>query len=913
MAADDRHPCPLLRGGLSVVRRLRAFWLRATSALHPGRWERELDEELASHLEMHVEDNIRAGMPPEEARRSALLKLGGLEQAKEIYRDRRSLPAIDMIVQDARFALRMMRRSRGLTAAALLVLTLGIGANTVMFTVVNTVLLRPLPYPDPSRLQLVQTATAPPDYYVYRSRNRAFQSFSSFYFRSFDVTGDGEPERIRVLIVSSDFLGTLRTPPAIGRDLQPRDEQWGDHRVVILTDGLWRRRYAADPSIVGRPIVLGAEPYTVVGILPPGFSFLGREAQALVPMSFAPGDNLNTHNNYFLTMVARLAADATPAGANADLNRLSQQIIAEHPENRGTQMDVRSLHGALVEDVRRALFVLFGAVVFVLLIACADLANLLLARAAARRREIALRIAIGASRRRVFGQLLTESVLLAVCGSALAVILTWLSVGTLNSLSQTVLPRTRDIRIDGVVLAYTALVAVATGVLFGLAPAWRSVDIDPGQALHEGARTGEDPRGHRIRSALVMAEIAMSLVLLIGAGLMVKSMHGLTRVDAGFDPHDVLTVQVGIPPRKYVDEALERRFSPQAYVKSTRFFTEVVEQIRTLPGVSAVGAIYALPLMGEVWGKNVTFYDRPLPATIRELPPIQYRVVAGDYFRALAVPILKGRAFAETDTADAAKVAIVNREMVRRYWNDQDPIGKVISVNPPIQLVPRGTVPPDYKPELFTVVGVAADVRYGSLGTAPLPLVYVPFAQGSEGATTMYLVVRSHTDPAGLSAAIRDRIRQVDPDVPASSIQTMEDRVSASLAQPRLRAIVLGTFAGLALLLAGVGTYGVMSYAARQRTREIGIRMAIGASSRAILKLLLGRGAVMVAAGIGAGLLCALALTRALRTLLFGVSTSDPLVFVGVTILLASVAMVAAWVPARRATRLEPVAALREE
>jgi len=309
----------------------------------------------------------------------------------------------------------------------------------------------------------------------------------------------------------------------------------------------------------------------------------------------------------------------------------------------------------------------------------------------------------------------------------------------------------------------------------------------------------------------------------------------------------------------------------------------------------------------------VTFYDRPLPATIRELPPIQYRVVAGDYFRALAVPILKGRALAETDTADAAKVAIVNREMVRRYWNDQDPIGKVISVNPPIQLVPRGTVPPDYKPELFTVVGVAADVRYGSLGTAPLPLVYVPFAQGSEGATTMYLVVRSHTDPAGLSAAIRDRIRQVDPDVPASSIQTMEDRVSASLAQPRLRAIVLGTFAGLALLLAGVGTYGVMSYAARQRTREIGIRMAIGASSRAILKLLLGRGAVMVAAGIAAGLLCALALTRALRTLLFGVSTSDPLVFVGVTILLASVAMVAAWVPARRATRLEPVAALREE
>jgi predicted permease len=367
----------------------------------------------------------------------------------------------------------------------------------------------------------------------------------------------------------------------------------------------------------------------------------------------------------------------------------------------------------------------------------------------------------------------------------------------------------------------------------------------------------------------------------------------------------VLTVQVGIPPRKYVDEALERRFSPQAYVKSIRFFTDVVEQVGSLPGVSAAGAIDDLPLMGEVWGKNVTLYDRPLPATIRELPPIQYRVVAGDYFRALAVPILKGRAFADSDTADGAKVAVVNREMAQRYWKDQDPIGKVISVNPPIQLVPHGTVPPDYKPTLFTVVGVAADVHYGSLGTPPLPLVYVPFAQGSEGTTTMYLVVRSQADPASLAAAIRDRIRQVDPDVPASSIRTMEDRVSASLAQPRLRAIVLGTFAGLALLLAAVGSYGVMSYAARQRTREIGIRMAIGASSRAILTLLLGRGLLMVAAGLTAGLLGAAALTRALRTLLFGVSTSDPLVFAGVTAVLATVAMVAAWVPrpARHAPR----------
>jgi putative ABC transport system permease protein len=903
------------------VSRPRAFWLRATAPFGRRRWERELDEELASHLEMHVEDNIRAGMTPEEARRSALIRLGGMDQARELYRDRRSLPLVEMIAQDVRLALRMMRRSPGLTTAALLVLALGIGANAVMFSVVNTVLLRPLPYPGSSHLQLVQTvdedrrphATAPPDYYVYRSRNRGFQSLSSFYSRPFDLTGEGEPERIRVLIVSSDFLRTLRVAPATGRDLQPRDEQWGDHRVVLLTDGFWRRRFGTDPAILGRRIVLNAEPYNVVGILPPGFSFLGLDAQALVPMSFAPGDNMNSHNNYFLAMAGRLAVDATPASAAADLNRLSQQIIAEHPENRGTRVEVRSLQGALVEDVRRALLVLFGAVVFVLLIACVDLANLLMARGAARRREIVVRIAIGASRRRVLGQLLTESVVLALCGSALALLLAWLSVGTLNSLSQAVLPRTGDIRIDAMVLGYTALIAVATGVLFGLAPAWRSLDVDPGEALHESARTGGDARGHRVRSALVVAEVAMSLVLLIGAGLMVKSMHRLTRVDAGFEPRGVLTVQLSVPRRKYVDESLARRFSSRAYAKSTRFFTDVVEQVHALPGVSAAGAINGLPLMGEVWGKSVTLYDRPLPAAIRDLPPIQYRVVAGDYFRSLSVPILKGRAFAEADTEDGAKVAIVNREMVRRYWNDQDPIGKVISVNPPIQLVPRGTVPPDYKPDLFTVVGVAADVHYASLSAPPLPVVYVPFAQGSEGTTTMYLVVRSSEDPVGLAAAIRDRIRQVDPDVPASSIRTMEDRVSASLAQPRLRTIVLGTFAGLALLLAAVGIYGVMSYAARQRTREIGIRIAIGATSRTILTLLLGRSFVLVVAGIAAGLVGAVALTRALRTLLFGVSTSDPLVFAGVTAALAAVAMVAAWVPARRATRLEPVVALREE
>jgi putative ABC transport system permease protein len=903
------------------VGRLRAVWFRSTGFLTRSRRDREFDGELASHIEMHIEDNLRSGMTPAEARRAALLKLGGVEQTKELYRDRQGLPLLDTLSRDVRLGLRMMRRSPGFTAVALVVLALGIGANTVMFSVVNTLLLRPLPYPEAARLLLVQTldaerrasATAAPDFYEYRSRNHTLRGLASFYVRPFDVTGGEDPERIRALIVSSEFLGVLQTPPAIGRDFMPSDERWGDHRVTVLTDGFWRRRFAADPAMVGRDITLNAEPYTVVGILPPRFSFVGIDAQAIVPMSFAPGDNMNSHNNYFLTMVGRLRPDTAAAAALGELNDIAQAIILEHPENRGTQIGVKPLQEALVGEARQALLVLFGAVAFVLLITCANLANLTLTRSASRRREIALRVAIGATRGRVLRQLLTESVLLALAGSGLALGLAASSVGTLNSLSQAILPRTEDIRIDAVVLAFTAAVALLTGVLFGLVPASRSVDVDLGAALKEGPRTAGDRGGHRFRAALVVIEVAMTLVLLIGAGLMMKSMNALARVDPGFDPRSVLTAQLSVPGRRYIDEQLERRFSPLAYSRLTRFFADVIDETRSLPGVSAVGAINGLPLMGEIWGKSATLYDRPLPASLGDLPPIQYRVVAGDYFRALGVPLLSGRAFTDADTDEAAKVAIINGEMARRYWKDQDPIGKVISVNPPIQLVPRGTVPPDYKPTLFSIVGIAADVHYGALSAPPPPLVYTPYAQGSEGATTMYLVVRASGDPSGLVPAIRDRIRKVDSGVPASSVQTMEARVSGSVARPKLQTLVLGAFAGLALLLAAVGIYGVMSHAAQQRTREIGIRMAVGASSRAILALFLRQGFAMVALGVVAGLLGAAAMTRVLQTLLFGVSPTDPLVFATITVVLATVALVAAWLPARRATRLDPLVALRED
>jgi putative ABC transport system permease protein len=881
---------------------------------------------------MHIDDNMRSGMTPSEARRHALVKLGGLEQTKEQYRDRRGVPWLDTAMKDVRFALRLMARSPGFTLVVLLTLAIGIGANSVMFSVVNTLLLRPLPYHDSAQLLFVQTVnaarrqagmTAPPDFYTYRANNRTLDHLDAFYTRPFNLTGVAEPERVPTLIVSAGFFSTLGTPPALGRGFVRDDEQWGAHRVSILSDGLWRRRFGADPRVVGQRVTVNGEPYVVAGVAPPKFSFLGIDAQMFVPMAFAPGDNMNSHSNNFLRMVGRLKPGVTREQAASDLNRLSDAIIAEQRVNTGTAIDVTPLRDALVGDVRQAVLVLLGAVGFVLLISCANLTNLLLSRAAVRRREIAVRLAMGATRARLIRQFLTESVLLAAVGGAAGLGLAYVSVGTLNGLSQRVLPRAEDIHVDPAVLAFTFGVATLTGILFGIAPAVQSVAADVTDDLKDGTRSASDGRArHRLRAALVVAEVALSLVLLAGAGLMVKSVYRLLHVDAGFQTDRVLTMQINLPPEKYVDLELDRRLSPLAYERSVRFFADVVDRARSVPGVHAVGAINGLPLMGEIWGKNIVFYDRPLPRDLTGLSPIQYRVVAGDYFRALGIRIRSGRAFTDRDTRQAPKVAIVNRELVRRYWNDQDPVGKIISVNPPLQILPKvvveegirgGNIPANYEPDKFNVVGVADDVLYGGLSRSPLPLVYAPFAQASEGATNMFLTVLTGSDPLAVVGAIREQIRQVDRDQPVASIQTMEARVSASVSQPRVQMNVLGAFAALAILLAAVGIYGVMSYSVTQRTREIGIRMALGAGRRAVLGLVLRQGFTMVTLGLVAGLAGALLLTRVLRTLLFGVSTTDPAVFAAIVALLSTTASIAAYVPARRATRVDPLVALRDE
>jgi putative ABC transport system permease protein len=915
------------------VRALRRWLLRLAGLIRRPRGARELDQELASHLQLHIDDSLRRGMTPEEARRHALVGLGGLTQTTEAYADQSTVPLVDTVIRDLHYALRLMRRNPGFAAIVVLTLGIGIGANSVMFSVVNSLLLRPLPYANADRLVAVETMeavrwtssyAAPPDFYKYRDRNRSFDQVEAYFTRPANITGGREPERVQTLVVSPGLFDALGAQMALGRGFVRQDEQWGSHRVLVLTTGLWERRFGADPAVVGTAITLNGEPYVIVGVLPRSFSFLGAEAQIFVPMAFEAGDNLNTHNNYFLRMIGRLKTGVTRQQANADLNGILKAIVADEGVNQGMVMDVIPLRNVVVgRDVRRALIVLLAAVGFVLLITCANLANLLLSRAAARQREIAVRLALGASRRRLMAQFLAESLLFSLFGAALGLAIAYWSADGLNLVSQRVMPRVGAIQVDLSVLMFSLAMATATGLLLGLAPAVYSAGPRVGADLKSSSRASSDSLGRsRLRSVLVAAEVALTLVLLAGAGLMIRSMYELLHVPAGFDAEGVLTLQLNIPAQKYVDRELERRSSPLAYTRATAFFTNVVDRIRAVPGAGAVGAINGLPLMGEVWGKSVTLYDRPLPADVRGLPSIQYRVVAGDYFKALRIRILSGRAFTDADTLRAPKVAIVNQEFVRRHWSGVSPLGKIISVNPPMSLVPKsiveeairsGAIPPDYEPDRLTVVGVADDVRYGGLDVSAVPVVYMPYAQGSEGTTNMFFVVRTAGDPLSLAGAIRQQVAGIDPDQPVASIQTMRTRVEASIAQRRMQMNVLGLFAAMATLIAVVGIYGVMSYNVAQRAREIGIRLALGAARGDVIAVVMRQGMTMVAAGMVGGLAASAGITRVMRSLLFGVSPADPLVFAAIAVMLAATAAAAIYLPARRASRLDPLTMLRSE
>jgi putative ABC transport system permease protein len=818
------------------------------------------------------------------------------------------------IGQDLRFATRLMLKSPGFSLLAIITLALGIGPNSAIFSIVNAVLLRPLPYAQPERLVAVYCSAAdtphfgssPPDFRLLREQNRTLDTLSAFYTSAFNLAGDTQPERLLGLTVSAEFFKTYGVQPLMGRAFVSEDEQWGHHRVVLLSEALWRNRFHADQGIVGQNLRLNGEQYNVIGVIPRSFVTTAK-TQIWAPMSWAPKDPRDSRESYFLDMAGRLKPHVKREQALADLNSIMLAIAQQFPENKGIGADVQPLQETLVGNVRPALWILLATVGLVLLMACVNMACLLLARSSARQKEVAIRFALGVHRGRLIQQFLTENILLALIGGAVGLLLAYGCLSLLP-LAERVLPRAQEIRLDASVLLFTLAISLLTGLLFGLAPALRNSQTHLSGTLKEGGRTGETGRGgHRIRSALVVIEVAIALVVLISAGLVLKSFQRLLHVDAGFDPENVLTFRVDLPQSYSADHDPAHDGAPP---RLAAFFQQLLQQLESLPGVKAAGAISDLPLQGERWSKQISFTDRPAPASLDEVPSVQYRPVGGHYFESLRIALLNGRLFNEQDTQNSRPVAIVNQALARRFWPNQDPIGKAITLYPPENLIQPGQLPPGYHIPGITVIGVVADAHYGSLAREVSPIVYAPFVQ-NDWTNSMAVTLRVDGDPRTAASAVRNAVLQIDKNQPIANLATMDDIVYSSVAQPRLESLLLGIFGGLAVILAAVGIYGLISYSVDQRTGEIGIRMALGAKPSTVLRMIMLQALSLTGIGLVIGLLGAVVFTRVLQSMLFRVRPTDPAILSGIMFLLLAIVLLASYVPARRATKVEPVEALR--
>ncbi len=783
----------------------------------------------------------------------------------------------------------MLWRSPAFTAVAVLTLALGIGANTAIFSVINAVLLRPLPYKDPERLVFVwgqnprigHEGASLPDFTDWRSQNTAFEGMAGLAGQSFNLTSGDEPERLLGYAATANLFPLLGVEPALGRGFRAGEDKPGAERVAILSHGLWERRFGSDPSLVGKSLTLSGQSYVVVGVLPRDFR-APNDPEIWAPMTFDPARF--GRRNDFVTVIARLKPGVSLEQGQAEMTTVARRLEQQYPQtNTGWTAWVVPLHSYLVRDFRQPLWILLGVVGFVLLIACANVANLLLARAAGRRREIAVRAALGAGRRRLIRQLLTESVLLAAAGGAAGILLALYGISGLLAMTPAELPRLININIDGPVLAFTVGVALLTGFVFGLAPALETSRLELAASLKEGGRGATAGSGARLRGALVAGQLALSLVLLIGMGLLIRSFWRLQAAPAGFRPDNVLTARITQPAAR-----LKER------VQVAQFFTDVLERVAKLPGLRAAGLISAVPLSGNNSNLDFTIAGRP------PLPPGQnltadFRVASPDYFRAMGIPLVRGRPFAAQDHTQAPPVAIINEATVRRYFAGQDPLGQRLTIDGPAR----------------EIVGVVGNVKHESLA-APLEAeIYVPYQQS--GARTLSLAVWTQGDPLATVGPLRNEVRAVDKEVPVYNVRTMEAMVKASLAQRRFILILLGVFAVLALALAAVGIYGVVSYVVTQRTHEFGVRLALGASAGDVARLVLRQGMTLVGVGVAIGLAAAAGLTQLLGTLLYQVSAIDLPTFAGIAALLAAVAMAAAWIPARRATKVDPMEALRHE
>jgi putative ABC transport system permease protein len=799
----------------------------------------------------------------------------------------------------------MLLKKPGFTVVAVLALALGIGANTAIFSVVNAVLLRPLPFADPEQLVIVwmdnrqqgvkEDIHSYPNFVDYREQNKVFENLAAYRNASLNLTGTGEPERVLGAASTASFFEVMRVAPAIGRAFSAEEDQPGHDSVMLISYSLWQRRFGADKNIIGKSVALSGATRTVIGVMPPDFRFPAKETEFWIPLA-PPPQVKDQRQAFWLNVIGRLKPGVTLEQARVEMATIAKRLEQQYPDaNSNFGTNLVPLREQTVGPVRPALLILLGAVAFVLLIACANVANLLLGRAAAREREFAIRMAMGAGRRRIVRQLLVESLLLAGMGAVLGILLAVWGLDALKMMMPSDMPRLDQIGVDARVLSFTILISCLTALLFGLAPALQASQPDLNETLKEGGGKGatKGVRSRQMRRLLVVSEVALALVLLVGAGLLLKSFSRLRDFDLGFRPEGLLTAKIQLPGLRYREENQLRVFHRQ-----------LMERLAHTPGVESAGAITSVFLSKTPNSTYFSIEGRPdfLPGQRVEVPVDS---ISANYFQVMGTPIIKGRAFSEQDTENTPRAVIINETMARRFFSDVDPIGQRIKYG-------ASNSPEDESP-WRTIVGVVADTRRTGFESEVRPETYLPMAQEPPGRLTLVVRAAGNADPAGLAAPVRSAVQAIDPEQPVYDIKTMSQWVSEIIAQRRLNMILLGTFALVALLLAAVGIYGVMSYAVTQRTHEIGIRMALGAQRRDVLKMILGQGMALTLIGIGIGLVGAFALTRLMTSLLFGVSAVDPLTFVAVSALLTLVSLLACFIPARRAMKVDPMVALRYE
>jgi putative ABC transport system permease protein len=802
---------------------------------------------------------------------------------------------MDTLFQDVRYAVRTLLKNPGFTAVAVIALALGIGANSAIFSVVNAVLLRPLQFEKPEQLVLVwekrmalgrvRNPASPPDFNDWRAQNQVFEDMAAYVGGGFSLTGGDEAERLQGANVSPSLFPVLRARPLVGRAFQDDEDKPGSDPVVILSYGLWQRRFGADPDIAGKTIRLDDKAYTVAGVMPAEFAFPNKTAEVWVPLKLDQ-EELNNRGGHSLNVVARMKPGVTIEQARAEMDAIASRLEQQYPQvNTGHGANVFPLYEEVVSGVRPALIVLLGAVAFVLLIACANVANLLLARASSRQKEIAIRTALGARRGRIVRQLLTESVLLSLIGGLIGTLLALWGLDLLLAVGGNTIPRAKEIKLDTTVILFTLLVSFITGIIFGLVPALQASKPDLNESLKEGGRGASAGfRRNRVRSIFVVAEVAICLVLLIGAGLMIKSFARLVNVSPGFNPESMLAFNVSLPNSKYGGKQ-----------QVTAFFQQTLERISALPGAQSSAAVAGLPLAGGFGSRYFSIEGRP-PQPAGQGFNANVNISSPGYFQAMNIPFVEGRDFDDRDSGKSPDVVIINQEMARRYWPDEDPIGKRLAVgNGPWR----------------EVVGVVGDVKQSGLDVETRPEMFWPYYQ--MGLPFATIVVRTKGDPKAMAAAVRGEMQAIDKDLPIYNVKTVEEIISESVAPRRLNMLLLGTFGGLALVLAAVGLYGVMSYSVAQRTREIGIRMALGADQGVVMRLVLSQGMALALIGVAVGVGASLLLTRLMSSLLYGVSATDPVTFAAISLMLVGVAGAASYVPARRAMKVDPMIALRYE